>query len=165
MHNSPLTEQRDPADNSAPACSRTSIWEISNPSDPVTVKGADLAAVAIATFMLGQGKYGAHELDGERQVPIFLFGGSEEWCSATFGMSVEQLLDNTDRSAIADVLASAVIGEPSLRKGYDLVASQLYGDELSAWREQYHGEHCSSTNDICRRAWEMASQLNQQAAA
>ena len=136
------------------------IWEVINPSDMITVSGDDYEAVALAIMLLGEGKYGAQEIGGDRDVPAFLFGGHDEWMHEKFGLTVEESLGAIDRSLISKVLKSAVIGGETSRIGYEKVASKLDGLELEQWRNEYHDRERSSMIDICRRAWAMADNLS-----
>ncbi len=55
-------------------------YEIINPSDSYTIEHSDFLALAAACVLLGNGQYALSPIDhdGER-VPMFLFGGFEEW--------------------------------------------------------------------------------------
>jgi len=143
-----------------------SLWEIINPSDPVTIRAESLETVAVAAMALGHGMYAVEEIDGEgRKVPFFMMGGHEEWCQEQFGKSTEQVVADVDRQALADVLDSAVCGSVSNRLGYDKVASKLSGQELLDWREEYHDREVSSLNNICKAAWALADHLRAELAA
>ncbi len=135
------------------------ICEVINPSDQITLSGENYEAVALAVMLMGEGKYGAREIGGDCDVPPFLFGGHDEWMSDKFGRSVSDSLGAIDRSLIASVLESAVIGNETSRIGYEKVASKLDGVELEQWRDEYHDRERSSMNDICGRAWAMAKNL------
>jgi hypothetical protein len=55
------------------------LWEISNPSDAYTMEAPSLQIAACAVFMLGRGCFGATCEESDLRVPIFIFGGAEDW--------------------------------------------------------------------------------------
>ena len=83
-------------------------YEISNPSDPVFMEAPDLEIAAIAVILLGGGKYGAEPVDGASPcVPIFMFGGADEWFTETFGSTIVDTLSRV-KAARMDALADAL---------------------------------------------------------
>lgn len=140
-----------------------SIWNISNPSDPVTLKSDDHLLVALATCILGRGKYAAEEIGGERKVPFFLFGGSDDWFKDTFNQSFEEAFTAADQEKLADVLDTAALGSPSQREGYDKILDRLdTPEERNQWRAEYHDKERTSLNNICSYAWAYAEAIRQQ---
>lgn len=83
-------------------------FNLINPSDPYTMDADDLEVAAVAVSFLGCGKYaleGIEENKGQ-DVPIFLFGGHDEWFVGKFGMNFE----DTSKHVVehrADALARA----------------------------------------------------------
>ena len=66
-------------------------FEIVNPSDPYTMEATDMEVAAVAVSFLGAGRYGLKGIDEDagQDVPIFLFGGHDEWFIGKFGMNFE----------------------------------------------------------------------------
>ena len=68
-------------------------FEIINPSDPYTMEADDLRVAAVAVCLLGNGKYGLDALGEDRDkgnnVPVFIFGGHDEWFEPRFGATYE----------------------------------------------------------------------------
>lgn len=57
-------------------------YEIINPSDRYTIEHSDFLALAAACVLLGNGQYALAPIDHEgEKVPMFLFGGFDEWWS------------------------------------------------------------------------------------
>ena len=81
-------------------------FEISNPSDPYEMEVPDLEIAAIVICLLGNGKYGGKSLDGSPDVPFFLFGGADEWFTATFGTDYETTVTSALHSRNAELVAS-----------------------------------------------------------
>ncbi len=97
----------------------TNTWNVINPSDPIVITSApgpqEHASVALATLLLGEGKYSSRELEGVREVPMFPITGHDEWLLETFGKDIDGLLQDVELKLLAaDVLASAkCVGERS----------------------------------------------------
>jgi hypothetical protein len=70
-------------------------WEIINPSDRCEFETDDMLIAAVVVFMLGEGRYGAKEINGDRIVPIFLLGGHDEWCMGTFGTDLKGVMEES----------------------------------------------------------------------
>src|SRR5690606_27339924 len=119
--------------------------------DAVTLRGDDFKAVAVATCIVGSGKYAAREIGPEtpREVPLFLFGGADEFFTQHFGQTLDEAIGSCDLNVLADVLDSAAIGSPAMRDGYDKIMNRLALKEREAWRDEYHDRERSSLNDIC----------------
>ena len=66
-------------------------YELINPSDPYTFLAKTKESAALAVFLLGT-MYGASPKDDdeEKRIPVFLFGGAEEWYQEEFGRSTEE---------------------------------------------------------------------------
>ena len=61
-------------------------YKLINPSDPYTFLAKTKESAALAVFLLGT-MYGASPKDDneEKRIPVFLFGGAEEWYQKEFG--------------------------------------------------------------------------------
>jgi hypothetical protein len=81
-------------------------FEIINPSDPYHMEAPDLVVAAVAACFLGDGKYGLKGLDeADQDMPIFIFGGADEWFIKKFGMNyqdtAEKLLEHRNEELAA----------------------------------------------------------------
>lgn len=122
------------------------IYEVSNPSDPITMAAEIDAVAACAGLLLGRGKYGVNrKADGETVLPIFLLGGFEGWAE-----SVQ--FDAGDIAArwrdIVTCLRTVAVGSPP----EDVRGDR---DKLAAWNDK----HRSSMNDISAAAQQIADWL------
>lgn len=85
-------------------------FEISNPSDYCTMKARDLEVAAVAVCILGNGAYGLDGIgkDEGKGVPIFLFGGHDEWFKEKFGRTLDEseTLMESKPAELADCLES-----------------------------------------------------------
>jgi len=53
-------------------------FECINPSDKIYCESDDLLSLGIVALIF-KGQYPFEEIDGEKKVPLFMFGGGEEW--------------------------------------------------------------------------------------
>lgn len=137
------------------------VYEIINPSDKYTIKG-DLKTVALATVMLGQGVYGLHNDKDEQVMPIFIFGGSDEWFTEQFGQSLQEVSDTADDILLANVFDSVLIGDFADRAAYELGLELIEGEEKrEQWWCEWHDKRRSSMNDIGGRAHNYAKKLRE----
>lgn len=91
-------------------------FEIVNPSDPYTLEAPSLDVAAVACSFLGEGKYGLKALDSDasNDVPIFLFGGHDEWFLEKSSLNYEDTADHvihTKREELATCLDSVRLGQ------------------------------------------------------
>jgi oligoribonuclease NrnB/cAMP/cGMP phosphodiesterase (DHH superfamily) len=73
--------------------SKGTKYEISNPSDQVFIDCDNFEATCLAVVMLGEGQYGLEGIDNDRKMPVFLFGGHDEFFLETFGKDFEGSLN------------------------------------------------------------------------
>lgn len=138
-------------------------FEIINPSDKYTIQAPDMEIAAVACVSLGQGKAAFDEIDGEREVPLFLFGGYDKWFTEQFGRDMAETFDRVldeRRDELADCLDSCLIGDAahraSFNKGMALIESPEKREE---WRQHWLDERRTSMNNIGSVAWETAANL------
>lgn len=141
------------------------LFNISNPSDPYTMRAVDLEIAAVAVSLLGHGKYMLEEIGGDRSgvVPFFLFGGHDDWFTKQFGRnfadSLNHVLENRDDDLVK-ALASVFIGTPADKLAFDEKAAQCPDSEAFALLQlETHDAKRTSENDIGRQAWNLARQV------
>jgi len=137
------------------------IYEIINMSDPYTIDAPSLQVAFVACSLLGNGQYGLRALEsGGIDVPVFMFGGHEEWCGQQFGKGCDDVVAEVMSyygSSLADCLDSCLIGKRQDRDTYNdglrLIDDAAKRDE---WREKWHDSRRSSLNDIGGRSRKLA---------
>jgi len=71
-------------------------YELINPSDNIHFEAKDFEVAAVATLLVGRGKYAAKPegkgSDAAPEVPILMFGGLEEWTAQTFSCNPGDLI-------------------------------------------------------------------------
>lgn len=144
------------------------LFEIINPSDKYTVQAPDLEIAAVACTLLGEGKYAFQGLDNDAEVPLFLFGGHDEWFSDKFGASFSEVTGRVmaaRRAELADCFDSVLIGDEAHRKAFEK-GLELIDDPVKReqWREHWLDERRTSMNNIGGRAWGIARRLRESVA-
>ena len=140
------------------------IWEIINPSDSYSIDYPDWEVAAFAGVILGQGQYGLRGIDNDHELPIFLFGGHEEWVKSEFGANSfdewKTKFLNERKNEVADCLDSVLIGDHSDRASYNKGLELIKDAEArKEWKEHWHDQRRSSMNNIGAYAWELAEWL------
>ncbi len=143
------------------------LYEIINMSDAYTIEANSLDVAFMACLFLGQGQYSFKPLGDEeaQDIPFFMFGGVEEWCSLHLSQSFKAVVDHltTDpakREELADCLDSCLIGHQEDRETYR-AGIELIDDpaKRETWRRKWHKDRLSSMNDIGNRAYIMAKKI------
>ena len=148
-----MTEKKKPEQKSA------ALWEIVNMSDPYTIRG-DFELVSLAIGILGKGKYAGMEIDGDRRIPLFIFGGTDQWFMEQFGVSFDNSFLRVDKNALADVFDSVVIGSADDRQEFEAIIHGFSTDSAcKAFRLERHEKMLSSMNDIASYAYSIADSL------
>jgi hypothetical protein len=142
------------------------IFEVINPSDPVVFETENFEAAAVACVIVGEGRYGLQGTvnDIRWEVPLFLFGGSDEWFTASFGhdlqTSVAKFMDTPEgRAELATVLESFMIGKEEDLVSYKKALELIPAEKQAEWRDHWKEQRRSSLNDICDYAWRVAKNL------
>lgn len=144
------------------------LYRIVNMSDPYTIEAERLDIAVVACAMLGAGQYAFEPTEAGHQdkaVPLFMFGGIDEWCKEKFGQPFEAVLQGIldERPGdLATCLESCLIGDHQDRKTYqDGLALITEPDKRKEWRDRWHDERRGSLNDIGGRAYAMARNLRE----
>lgn len=126
------------------------IYEVINPSDPVTIAADDLEVAQATCLLLGRGQYGLSTKDGEEAMPILLFDGQFETWAKDTNFDLASTLKSR-RGQIVECLRSAMCCGPQDR----VAIAAAVGDDKDALA-RYNDAKRSSLNDICGRAADLA---------
>ena len=142
------------------------IFEIVNPSDKCTLEAFDHEVAAIACVLIGNGKYALDGIDTKLEVPIFMFGGHDEWFTETFGRNVSDSLGyikankaNELITCLNSVMLGSAESRASFKKGLELITD---AEKREEWRQHWLNERRTSLNNICQFAWDYAKELEKQ---
>lgn len=145
------------------------LYKIINMSDPYTIEANSLDVAVIACVLLGAGQYAFEPLeDGGTKIPMFAFGGVDEWCKEQFGKSLQELNDAVMQDKIAelgDCFDSCLIGNRSERElFFDAIKPLTDPKERHDYWYKYHDKRRSSMNDIGGRAKAFAKRMRDKSA-
>lgn len=125
-------------------------YELYNPSDPYTFVAADKEVAALAVNLLSQA-FGAGTQDNnkENKVPIFIFGGFDEWYQEEFGRTPVDGLRGRMKE-VGEVMQSFVLGGFRDRARYN-AALEAIDDPVKrkAFIEQWQDGRSSFNNIGC----------------
>ena len=79
------------------------LRQVTNPSDKITIDYTDKDAARMAVIIIGRGKYG---ISGDDGLPVFLFGGHEEWAQQEYQCTFDKFVDSVPKDRIATALES-----------------------------------------------------------
>lgn len=137
------------------------IFDLINPSDPYTLETHDYEVACVSVVLLGEGKYSIKQVDGDFEMPIFMFGGHDEWFHKTFGKTMEKTIQKViqeKKTELIDCLQSVIVGSPKDRTLYLEALSLIDGEaQKQQWRDKWHDVHRGSMNNIGSRALKLAS--------
>jgi hypothetical protein len=137
------------------------LYEIVTPCDPYTFRAPTLAVAAVALLFLTEWKGAGKPLDGEGpETPFFPFGctqkAMEEQILELTGGTLQAFID-ANKNAIADSLASVLIGSQGDRGLFEEAVSRMPESERASFREQWHDRKRSSISDFGKRAQQLAA--------
>lgn len=93
------------------------IYDLVNMSDAVTFVGDDDTLAGAAVLVLGRGRYGLNNENGDSVLPLMLFGGLDEWLKERSIADFDGYLA-ANRIGIAGFLDTARYCDVSERKRY-----------------------------------------------
>ena len=134
-------------------------YELINPSDPYTFLAKTKESAALAVFLLGT-MYGASPKadDEEKRIPVFLFGGAEEWYQEEFGRSTEEGLEK-EKKNVADALLSFMYGHFEDRRRYEAALKAITDEEKKQEFMKEWQDGRSSLNNIGGYAHQLGEKL------
>jgi hypothetical protein len=144
------------------------LFEFINPSDPYHFEAPDLEIATVVTFILGEGRGAAHQVDAEDEdkqlkVPIFLFGGAEKWVQEQFGKPLEEFFEDVKknrRQELIQSLESVTIGSlEDYRVFWKTMNEYILPEKREAYKKSYHDGKLTSMNDFGSYAWGIAKNL------
>lgn len=141
------------------------LYDLINPSDPYTLESDSFAAACVAACLIGSGQYGLKPRSGsDDEMPLFLFGGHNEWFVEHFGTNFADTLQAIGLDAIADVLDTLLVGGMGERTLFQTTV-QFVDDPArrAQLRRQFNRSKAGSINDIAGRADQLSREIREQA--
>lgn len=142
------------------------LYDLTNPSDPVTFQARSVEAAAGAIALLSHGQLAARPIDAngneldapDQEVPFFMFGGFDEWLQKR-GLTPETLVER-HRKDIAAALLSFCTGTQTERALYDSALAAITDDDARAkFIATWDDKKRSSLNEITNIAHRLGAQL------
>lgn len=127
-------------------------YELINPSDPYTFIADDYETAALVVFAVST-LYGAKPKEGEDTVPVFIFGGAEEWYIEQFGRSSYDGL-KAKKKQVEAALSSMELGHFKDRQRYETaLAAIAEPDKQEQFITEWDNERTSLNNigAYCRK--------------
>lgn len=133
-------------------------YNVSNPSDPVTMKADSLNVAAAAVILLGNGAYGADDGEGG-STPVFF--GWDNWLEEHDMAELGEWIDD-HLAEIATALESVMLGTVDDRADLDAALEAITDDEKRReFIAQRNDRRRSSLNDIETKAHRIAALLRE----
>lgn len=139
------------------------IYEVVNPSDPVTIESDSDTTASVAILLVGQGKYGLRR-DGDTVMPLLFLAEEEDlsrWLTengVAGGLGGLQKFIDENTPEIASTLDTAMVASPSDRAAIAETIRASGGDQVKAIRAWNEAKR-SSMNNICGACFKIASRL------
>ena len=134
------------------------ILEIINPSDAVTIEADDIVAAGLCTILICSGKCGLENENGESVMPIFLFGGANDWLKEKGVTDIDTYI-SANYSKMVDVCDSLVYGSISQRGLFKTAISHMKPEEIPAFKAAWNDIKRSSLNDFGKAFYAYATKL------
>jgi hypothetical protein len=138
------------------------LYEFINPSDCYLFEAPDFEIATAVTFWIGLGQCPATpviQVDStlsdqeikELEVPMFLFGGVEEWVHKKFGLTLDQFIvhiKSERKDELITALKSFIIGDVKEREFYLKTMNCLSEpQDKEMFRKEWHEMKCTSLTD------------------
>jgi len=133
------------------------IYELINPSDPMTFTGNDDTVAAIAILVFSNGKYGLKRKGNDEVLPIFLFGGGSVWANEKVGDLDAWFAAN--KRAVGEFLGTCAYGDAADREAYDKAISMMGKKEAEEFREWHQDKNRTSMTNIGKAALSWSKKL------
>ncbi|NTF17925.1 hypothetical protein G6L37_05880 [Agrobacterium rubi] len=144
-----------------------SIWNITSPSDPVTIDTDDFKLAAFFTCILGNGLYFAKEwgVESPRIVPFMTEEGFDDWFVTHFGAGYEASAISIDKAALAAVFDTVIVGTPEDRAQAEAELAAITNPKRRKLaRQRINRDRASTGWQIFEHAEKWADKLRKDAA-
>lgn len=141
------------------------LYELINPSDPYTCRADDPKAAMAVALVLGNGKMGLRDQEGEEYATLIMFmkeDALEEHLVHLFGEGGLGGFMEANAPAVADCLDSVMSVGFSERRTFDEAIKAIESDDRrDEYRAKIHDANRSSVNDFASYAWKYAASLRE----
>lgn len=143
------------------------IYEVVNPSDPMTIEAEDSVLASLAITLLSNGAYGLYDEDGRAVLPIFRFSKPElfiRWLNENNidSNKIEDFYVKNGRE-MAAILESMVYGDAADRKGIMALAEKMSATDRADAIASWNNSKRSSLTNIAAAAINLAKTFRKKA--
>ena len=118
------------------------LYQVNTPEKPYTFEASSFTAACVVATLLGGGFYSLWQ-DGKQVMPVFMFGGAEEWFKRVFDKNLTDVVQEVSPEEIAQIYMTILAGKPQERQRYLQELSMIHHSKgtllnaASQWRPQY----------------------------
>jgi hypothetical protein len=117
------------------------LYQLNTPEIPYTFEASSFTAACVVVTLLGGGFYSLWQ-DGKQVMPMFMFGGVEEWFRRVFDKNFTDVVQEVSPDEIAQIYMTILAGKPQERQRYLQELSIIHHSKpalvsaTSQWRPQ-----------------------------
>ncbi len=117
------------------------LYQLNTPEKPYTFEASSFTAACVVATLLGGGFYSLWQ-DGKQVMPMFMFGGVEEWFKRVFDKNFTDVVQEVSPDEIAQIYMTLLAGKPQERQRYLQELSIIHHSKpalvsaTSQWRPQ-----------------------------
>jgi len=134
---------------------KRSLWEMYTPYGIYTLIG-NYQEVTVVSILLTQGEYKIKEAfsQSQRNVPMLSSGDYENWAVENFNMSIDDIVKNTDKIALSEVLNSVIKANKYQRMKFEeQMKIMITPEEKEKYKIEWNEENDSGIHGITEQAW------------
>src|SRR5215207_925512 len=91
------------------------LYQVNTPGKAYTFETSSFTAACVVTTLLGGGFYSLWQ-DGKQVMPVFMFGGAEEWFRRVFHKNFMDVVQEVSPDEIAQIYMTILPGKPQERQ-------------------------------------------------
>jgi hypothetical protein len=118
------------------------LYQLNTPEKPYTFEASNSTAACVVATLLGGGFYSLWQ-DEKQVMPVFMFGGAEQWYQRTFGKNFQDVVQEVSLDEITQIYMTILAGKPQERQRYLQELSMIHHSKgtllntASQWRSHY----------------------------
>lgn len=139
---------------------KRSLWEMYTPYGIYSLIGT-YQEVTVVSILLAQGEYKIKEAFSQRNIPMLSSGDYENWAIENFNMSIDDLVRNTDKVALSEVLNSVIKANKYQRMKFEeQMKMMITPEQKEKYRIEWNEENDSGIHGITEQAWLLSGYFN-----
>ena len=106
------------------------LYQLNTPEKPYTFEASSFTAACVAATLLGGGFYSLWQ-DGKQVMPVFMFGGTEQWYQWAFGRPFADVLQDVPKEEILRIYMTILAGKPQELQRYLQELSMIHYSKVT----------------------------------